>query len=271
MKTRDALLAFIGLCAAGAVADPPPPPQVPPVLVAVVIDDLGNSLDEGRSAAALPGPVACSILPHTAHGAEIADLAHASGKEVLLHLPLQSMEDIPLGPGGVTLDMDETEIKSTVQDDLDSLPHLAGVNNHEGSLITQHPGDMAWILEAVHEAGSYYYLDSYTSADSVAYQIAREQHVPAARRNVFLDDVNSEDAVREQWQRLLRLARKYGFAIAIGHPRSATLTVLQDELPKLAAENVVLVAPSRIVELQEKHPLPDAVTLAPAATAGIRN
>jgi hypothetical protein len=267
MKTRHALLALTGLCAAGAVADSAPSPQAPPVLVAVVIDDLGNSLEEGRSTAALPGPVACSILPHTVHGAEIADLAHTAGKEVLLHLPLQSMEDIPLGPGAVTLDMDETEIKSTVQDDLASLPHLAGVNNHEGSLITQHPGDMAWILEAMHAAGSYYYLDSYTSADSVAYQIAREQHVPAARRNVFLDDVNTEESVRYQWQRLLKLAHKYGFALAIGHPRSATLKVLQDELPKLSAENVILVAPSRIVELQEKHPLPTVTTVIEAGAA----
>lgn len=266
-----ALLALAGLCAAGATADAPPESAPPPVLVAVVIDDLGNSLEEGKDAAALPGPVACSILPHTAHAAEIADLVHGAGKEVLLHLPLQSMEDMPLGPGGVTLDMDETEIKATVQGDLASIPHLAGVNNHEGSLITQHPGDMAWILQAVHDAGAYYYLDSYTSADSVAYQVAREQHVPAARRNVFLDDMNNEDAVRGEWLRLIKLARKYGFALAIGHPRPATLAVLKEELPKLAGQNVTLVPPSRIVELQEKHPLPDAETLAPAVATGIRN
>jgi polysaccharide deacetylase 2 family uncharacterized protein YibQ len=115
---------------------------------------------------------------------------------------------------------------------------------------------MAWIMEAVHAAGKYFYLDSYTSVDSVAYQVAREQHVPAARRNVFLDDEPSEAAVEVQWKRLLKIARERGFALAIGHPRPATFAVLERELPMLKDENVILVPVSRIVELQEQHPLP---------------
>jgi len=172
-----------------------------------------------------------------------------------------------LGSGGITLDMTEGEIRAVVADDIASIPHLVGMNNHEGSLITQHPGDMAWILNALHTAGPYYYIDSFTSADSVAYQIAREQSVPTARRNVFLDDVNTDAAVKEQWERLLKLAKHRGFALAIGHPRSATLKVLEAELPNLAAEGITLVAPSKIVELQEKHPLPDAETLTPTPAA----
>ena len=231
-------------------------PPAAPVRVAVIIDDLGNVLEEGRRSTALPGPVACSVLPLTPHSREIARLAHAAGKEVMLHLPLESVEDMPLGPGAITLHMTESEIRQTVADDIAAIPYLVGVNNHEGSLITQHPGDMAWILSSVRTAGSYYYIDSYTSVDSVAYEIAREQGVPAARRNVFLDDVNTEVAVKQQWERLLKLARRNGFAIAIGHPKSATLAVLEEELPKLEAEGITLVPPSKIVELQEQHPLP---------------
>ena len=240
-------------------------PPVAPVRVAIIIDDMGNLLDEGKRITALPGPVACSILPLTPHSREIAELAHAAGKEVMLHLPLESVTDMPLGPGAITLDMTEPEIRETVAEDIRSIPHLDGVNNHEGSLLTQHPGDMAWILSSVHAAGPYFYIDSYTSADSVAYEIAREQGVPAARRNVFLDDVNTEDAVRAQWERLLKLARKYGFAIAIGHPRPATLKVLEEELPKLEAAGITLVPPSKVVELQEKNPLPWPPPEMPAA------
>ena len=241
-------------------------------VIAIVIDDLGNSLEEGKRVVALPGPVACSILPHTIDGPRIAELAHAAAKEVLLHLPMESLGQKPLGSGGITLEMTENEIRATVADDLASLPHLSGMNNHEGSLITQHPGDMAWILQTLHAAGAYYYIDSYTTPDSVAYQIAREQQVPAARRNVFLDDVNTEDAVRGQWDRLLKLAKRDGFALAIGHPRSVTLKVLEEELPQLAAADVTLVAPSKIVELQQRHPLPDVATLAaPAAASALRD
>lgn len=243
-------------CVAGAdggtAADAPSQPAV----VAVMIDDLGEHLDEARRVTALPGPVACAILPHTSHAVEIAGLAHASGKEVLLHLPMESVGDMPLGPGGITLDMSESEIKQAVQDDLASIPYLVGVNNHEGSLMTQHPGDLAWVMQALHAAGRYFFIDSYTTADSVAYEVAREQGVAAARRNVFLDDENTAESVHAQWQRLLRLARQHGFALAIGHPRSATLVLLEQELPQLAAEGVTLVPVSRIVALQEAHPLP---------------
>ncbi|HEU5399461.1 MAG TPA: divergent polysaccharide deacetylase family protein [Gammaproteobacteria bacterium] len=263
-------LTLLLVCAAwvgGVIADPATPPG--PV-VAVMIDDLGYNLDEGRRVAALPGPVACAILPHTAHATDIADLAHAAGKEVLLHLPMESVTDMPLGPGAVTLDMGETEIKQTVREDIASLPYLVGVNNHEGSLITQHPGDLAWIMQALHAAGPYFYIDSYTTADSVAYEIAREQGVAAARRNVFLDDENTEESVEQQWQRLLELARRHGFALAIGHPKSATLAMLEAELPKLAAAGVTIVPVSRIVALQEAHPLPWPESSSPSPTAAKR-
>jgi polysaccharide deacetylase 2 family uncharacterized protein YibQ len=255
-----ALLCLLAACTGGAVAgDAPASTTAPPVLIAVVIDDLGNTLGEGRRVAALPGPVTCSILPHTAHAHDIAELAHGAGKEVMLHLPMESVRDEPLGPGGISLDMTEPEILQTVADDIAAIPHLAGVNNHEGSLITQHPGDMTWIMQALHAAGPYFYIDSYTSADSVAYQMARENGVPAARRNVFLDDINTAEAVSQEWQRLLKIAHRNGFALAIGHPRSATLAMLEEELPKLAGENVTLVPASRIVALQETHPLPSPI------------
>lgn len=241
-----------------------------PAVIAVMIDDLGERLDEARRVTALPGPVACAILPHTAHATATADLAHAAGKEVLLHLPMESVADMPLGSGGITLDMSEAEIKQTVQDDIASIPYLVGVNNHEGSLMTQHPGDLAWIMQALHAAGRYFYIDSYTTADSVAYEVAREQGVPTARRNVFLDDENTAESVEFQWQRLLKIARKHGFALAIGHPRPATLTMLEQELPKLSTEGVTLVPVSRIVALQEAHPLPAAVSVSPAPTAQTR-
>ena len=249
---RIAALLLLGASCGGTAAEVPPPQPV----VAVMIDDLGEQLDDARRVTALPGPVACAILPHTTHAVAIADLAHAAGKEVLLHLPMESVGDMPLGAGGITLDMGEEEIKQTVRDDLASIPYLVGVNNHEGSLMTQHPGDLAWIMQAVHAAGPYFYIDSYTTADSVAYEVAREQGVAAARRNVFLDDENTSESVHAQWQRLLKLARLHGFALAIGHPRSATLALLEQELPELAAEGVTLVPVSRIVTLQEAHPLP---------------
>ncbi|MGH8283897.1 MAG: divergent polysaccharide deacetylase family protein [Gammaproteobacteria bacterium] len=232
-------------------------------VIAIIIDDMGNALAEGRRAVELPGPVACAILPQTRYSVMLADLCHAQGKEVLLHLPMQAMDDAPLGPGGITLHMTEQEIKNTVRGDVAAIPHLAGVNNHEGSLISMHPGDLAWIMQTLHGIGHLFFVDSYTTVDSIAYQIARENSVPAARRNVFLDDVNTTQAVQLQFKRLLEIAREKGFALAIGHPRPATLEVLSVELPKLSAQGIELVPVSVIVELQQQHPIPWPESLYP--------
>ena len=237
-------------------------PAVHPV-IAVIMDDLGNSPGEGLRAAELPGPVACAILPHTAYAVMLADACHARGKEVLLHLPMQGLDDAPLGPGGISLPMTETQIQNTVRGDLQSIPYVVGVNNHEGSLISMHPGDLAWIMQTLHAAGGLYFVDSYTTADSIAYQIAREHGIPAARRDVFLDDVNTETAVRLQFHRLLDIARRKGFALAIGHPRAATLTVLEANLPQLPRQGIELVPVASIVKLQQQHPIPWPQSLYP--------
>ncbi len=225
-------------------------------VVAIIIDDLGNTLEEGQRAVELPGPVACAILPYTKYSVSIADQAHARGKEVLLHMPMQAIEDTPLGRGGITLEMDQQEIQQTVRADIAAIPHLVGINNHEGSLISMHPGDLAWIMQTLHAIGNLYFVDSYTTVDSIAYQIAGENGVPAARRDVFLDDDNNPQAVQFQFKRLLEIAHKKGFALAIGHPRPATLEVLAAELPKLSSQGVGLVPVAEIVKLQQQHPIP---------------
>ena len=265
-RTAAALLsALLALCgflpravSAAAVRHP---------VIAIIIDDLGNTLEEDRRAVDLPGPVACAILPHTPFAVRIADLAHARGKEVLLHLPMQAIDDAPLGPGGITLDMTRRQIQDTVRGDVASIPYRVGVNNHEGSLISMHPGDLAWVMQTLHHIGHLFYIDSYTTADSIAYQIALENGVPAARRDVFLDDVNTPRAVRFQFNRLLDIARDKGFAIAIGHPRPATLSVLETELPRLAARHVALVPLAAIVKLQQRHPIPWPQSIYPLPAA----
>ncbi len=252
------LLALCGFAPHAASAHP---------VIAIIIDDLGNTLVEDRRAVDLPGPVACAILPHTPFSVRIADLAHARGKEVLLHLPMQAIDDAPLGPGGITLHMTRRQIQDTVRGDVASIPYLVGVNNHEGSLISMHPGDLAWIMQTLHHIGHLFFIDSYTTTDSIAYQIALENHVPAARRDVFLDDVNTPQAVGFQFNRLLDIARDKGFAIAIGHPRPATLSVLEAELPGLAARHVELVPLAAIVKLQQRHPIPWPQSIYPLPAA----
>jgi polysaccharide deacetylase 2 family uncharacterized protein YibQ len=220
--------------------------------IAIIIDDLGNNRVLNERAIHLPGPVACSFLPHTPYAARLARRAHRAGKEVLLHLPMQPIHHLKLGPGGLTLHMTRHAFDATVRSDLAAVPDVDGVNNHMGSLMTRHPGDMAWLMAILHHAGVFF-VDSRTIANTVAYRVAREHDVAATSRDVFLDDVQSKVAIVKQLKRLVAIARRRGSAVAIGHPYPITLRVLKGRLPALAAAGVKLVPVRRIIARQAQR------------------
>lgn len=231
------------LVAATVFADDAPPPRI-----AIIIDDIGDRHAEGRAAIDLPGPVACAFLPHTPYARELATAAHAAGKEVLLHLPLQSLEGKALGPGAITLHTTEAAFVRVLAANLAAIPHVSGVNNHMGSLLTRHPGHMTWLMKALAARGDLYFVDSYTHPDSVALRMAHEARVPAARRDVFLDNEPTPEAIDAQFRRLVAEARRNGSAIGIGHPYPATLEYLREALGRLPEEGVALVPVRELVQ-----------------------
>lgn len=210
--------------------------------IALIIDDLGNMEIAGARTAALHGPVACAVLPHTPYAARIAMDAHAAGKEVLLHLPLQPVKQFQgTSSGTIQIDTTRTQLIQILAIDIASVPHVVGVNNHMGSLLTQHPGHMSWLMDALQSRGDLFFVDSYTSGASVALQFAKEHEVPAIRRDVFLDNTPTYAAIDAEFQRLKRLARNRGMAVGIGHPYAQTLAYLEDALPKLREEGFQLI------------------------------
>jgi polysaccharide deacetylase 2 family uncharacterized protein YibQ len=216
--------------------------------VAIIIDDLGYRLDAGRRAIALPGPVAFAVLPGTPRAEALARWAHDQGKEVLLHLPLQANADDKYEePIGIDLDMSRERLAQTFAAALRSVPHVIGVNGHRGSLLTRHPGHMQWLMEEIRARSDLFFVDSYTTAHSVALQMATEAGVSALRRDVFLDPDPSPETVRRQFERMKVLARKRGFVVAIGHPYETTLALLEQELPKLREQGIELVSISELV------------------------
>lgn len=243
------------------------PASARPALIAIIIDDLGNQLVAGRRTIALDAPLACAVMPYTAYGKLLASEAHAAGKEVMLHLPMQPMQMNRIaGPGEISLDNGASQLRQILDHNLASVPHAVGVNNHMGSLITRHPGHMHWLMDALAERGNLFFIDSRTTEATVAYTVAREAGLPAASRDVFLDDDPSPAAVAAQFDKLRRQALQRGYAIGIGHPYPATLELLERELPVLAASDAFQVVPvSRIIELLESGVLPSRP--APGLTA----
>lgn len=215
--------------------------------VAVIIDDMGDRADLDFRVAELPRDISCAILPHTPHAGRLARQCTDSGKDVLLHLPLQAETfNELLGPGRLELDMDETAFRSTFRTSLASIPGVQGVNNHMGSLLTRHPGAMTWLMQELGRE-DLFFVDSRTTAHSVAVEMAREQSVPATERDIFLDTEQNAKAINAQLDRAIRIARQTGQVIVIGHPYPETLAVLEQRLPEL--ENREGIRLARVSEL----------------------
>jgi polysaccharide deacetylase 2 family uncharacterized protein YibQ len=216
--------------------------------IAIIIDDLGYQLAAGRRAINLPGAVAFAVLPGTPQGRKLAHLANEHGKEVLLHLPLEAVDyHGPAEPGAMMLDMSRSVFRTTFAEAIATVPFVIGVSSHRGSLLTRHPGHMAWLMEEIKKHEDLFFIDSYTTHESVALRIAAESGVAATRRDVFLDHERSTEMVLHELERLKSKARKQGQAVAIGHPFPETLEVLERELPKLSEEGFELVTISELL------------------------
>ena len=220
-------------------------------VIAIIIDDLGNN-SRDEQAVRLPGAVACAFLPHTPHTERLAKLAHAHNKEVLLHAPMQSVhDDKKLGPGSLTLDMTESEFVKTLQEGLAAVPHVKGVNNHMGSLLTRHPGHMLWLMQEINRQGDLFFVDSRTTAHSVARKVANENQVPSLTRDVFLDAEHGEAFIEKQFDRLLKIARVHGYALGIAHPYPDSIKVLKKRLKQLESEKIDLVPVSTLLKRRQ--------------------
>jgi hypothetical protein len=232
--------------------------------IAIIIDDLGYGLQSGQRAIDLPGPVSYAVLPATPRAKMLAEMIHERGKEVLLHLPLQSATgQLENDPGHLGLDMSRQQFAASFAANFLSVPHITGVNNHRGSLLTRHPGHMAWLMEEIKSRGSLYFVDSFTTHESVALRLAEESGVPAVKRDVFLDPDLEPGTLEREFARLKKLARERGFAVGIGHPYPATLELLEREIPSLADEGYELISIGRLIELQQI--VPQAAHVADAA------
>jgi hypothetical protein len=215
--------------------------------LAIILDDLGNDRGVAQAIFAMSYPLTISVLPNHPHSVEIAREAHRRGFQVMLHLPMESMrnerpETQELRPG-----MSAGDVSTMVGDLLHAVPDVAGVNNHQGSQSTANAALMDELMPVLHEH-NLFYVDSRTTAATVAYDTAQRFGVRSGFRNVpFLDDVAEVGAVRKQLQLALRNARKKGDAIAIGHPHPATLQALRDVLPDAKAQGVQLVFASEVV------------------------
>jgi hypothetical protein len=217
--------------------------------VALIMDDMGNSLETLDELIALGRPVTVSVLPYSTNAAETARIAHENGLEVLLHLPLESInnyEAMANTEGMIRADMAEPEIVRSFESSYARVPFTAGANNHMGSRLTAERDLMRAILRPLKMKGLFF-VDSRTTSKTVALDEARKMGIPSTERDVFLDADADRGRIRGRLIELFQKARKKGHAVGICHPFPETLAVLKSSFFLLDSYGLEAVPVSRLV------------------------
>lgn len=230
----------------------PPAPAIPSgPLVAIIMDDLGRSTYTADVLITMPQQVTFAILPDEPHAVRVAEMAHAAGREVMLHTPMEPQGYPAVNPGQEALFVKygDAEIRRRFDQLLARIPYVSGTNNHMGSRFTEDARALAPVMESLQEKGLFF-IDSRTTGRSRVPGVARQYGVPTMNRDVFLDNVAEVDAISREIGRLEGKARRQGMAIGICHPYPETLEALRRELPGLAARGITIVPVSVLLQKQ---------------------
>ncbi len=226
--------------------EPVPVPVRP--RIAIIMDDLGHDNSSAKSLIDIQLPVTFAILPYATQATSVARLAHQHGHEVMLHIPMEprGYPAIDPGPSALLQSMDSAKLQNQLRKWLDGMPYVVGGNNHMGSRLTEQTHSMAAVAEVLQERGLFF-VDSRTSAASVAAKETRRIGVPTALRDVFLDNVREVPAIARQIRKLAGMARRRGSAVGICHPYPETLAALRQEAEVLRQQGIEVVPVSQLL------------------------
>ncbi|MFT6990308.1 MAG: polysaccharide deacetylase 2 family uncharacterized protein YibQ [Paraglaciecola sp.] len=207
--------------------------------IALIIDDMGNNKQDA-AAFTLPSNVTFAILPNKPLSTLFSNRAAAQQREVMLHMPMESLAGNNQEKNVLLSSMRPLQITRMLETALSTVPDAVGVNNHMGSRLTQLTLPMSVTMEFLSEQGLFF-VDSRTTKYSKAEVIAKQKGVLSTKRNVFLDHTPSAEQIDIQFHRLLRLSKKYGYAVGIAHPYPQTLEYLNKHLHRLQQHGIELV------------------------------
>ncbi len=210
-------------------------PRVGEAHLAIIIDDLGYNHSRGFAVAELPAPITLAILPQTPHAKEIAELGLKRGKEIMVHMPMTSSHTEVGDPLLLSANLTPDAFEQVIEDAVSAVPGATGMNNHMGSALTENRQAMEQFMARL-KTLNMFFIDSRTTAATVAGEVASDMLLPTASRSVFLDNERDRQLIREHLTRAVETARKTGGAIAIGHPYPETVEVLTEDLPRLPDE-----------------------------------
>ena len=216
--------------------------------ISIIIDDIGYDVSAGKKALQLSNHLTYAVLPDTPYANHLIKYGEQLGREMILHLPMQSIDQALFTPDVLHMHMTEFEFTTQLSKYLARYPTIKGINNHMGSLLTQHPAFMQLLMQRLSTYKSLYFIDSLTTLNSVAYTFAKNHNIPSYKRDIFLDNIKNKHFISTQFDKLLQLAKQRGYAMAIAHPYKQTITVLQQRLNELNIKQIQLLTASTFIK-----------------------
>lgn len=201
--------------------------------LALILDDAGYGTGPVETAINFSIPLTISVLPDAPDAVRVANLAHNAGKTVMLHMPMEpkdpNIADKMMSKTGLTAGMTESEVRHMVEKTFTRIPHIAGMSNHMGSMLTEQADTMRWLMKINRENGMFF-LDSLTTSHSIARAQAADAGIAWASRRFFLDNDRSPEGLSKMWKKILKRAAKKGGCIVIFHPHRETLAFLKQHV-----------------------------------------
>ncbi|MDQ0721383.1 polysaccharide deacetylase 2 family uncharacterized protein YibQ [Paenibacillus sp. W4I10] len=186
--------------------------------LAIIIDDVGNDMKGTAEILAMPVKLTVAVMPFLPTTKKDAIAAHEKGMDVIVHMPMEPKKGRPewLGPGAITSNLTDEEVRSRVEKAIDDVPHAIGMNNHMGSKITSDKRIMSIVLDVCKERGLFF-VDSRTNFRSVVGELAVSKNMPPVGNDIFLDDQNSKQLIRKQLDLAAQRAIDKNICVVIGH------------------------------------------------------
>ena len=215
--------------------------------IALIIDDIGFSVNRAKRFLDFDVPITFSILPRLPRSHHLASMICYEGQEIMLHQPMEPYNSsLDPGPGALYVGDRTKRIVNIMQENFSAVPVAVGVNNHMGSRFTARQKEMNEVLSIIKDRGLFF-VDSVTSSRSTAYKTAKSLHMPAGYRNIFLDNRVEEPAILRQLQKLKKHALKSGRAIGIGHPFPETARAIRQFINGLEGSGISFVHASQLM------------------------
>ncbi|MCP4649047.1 MAG: divergent polysaccharide deacetylase family protein [PVC group bacterium] len=217
--------------------------------LAIVLDDWGYNKAILKDFLALNTPMTCSILPHLPYSADIANRLHKLKYEFILHLPMEpyNADQISMEKNTILTTMNSQQITKIIQQAITNIPHLKGANNHMGSKATADETIMNIVLTELKNNGLFF-LDSYVDSKSVGRKVAQAINISFLKRDVFIDNNGDAESIRQQLEQAKIIALGQGQAIAIGHAKPTTMSVLAKTIPEFKKEGITFVYLSELLD-----------------------